>query len=719
MDYQWSTDMQTTLCNSEFSSSPASESSRLLVVDDDAAIRTVSRLALEKSGFRVTEAADGYAALRCLQSQRFAGVLLDARMPGLDGFETCRQMRKRLGSDPVPIVIATGLDDDVSIQAAFDCGATDYAPKPLNWRIMTQRLHALIRARDASNHLNGRSLQISSLLKTSSEAVLMLDKAGVIQSSNHTEKLPDFITRGLLIGQSLFSVLPRACLGRVTRAWENAVGGESIDEFVFHLDHDGAQTSVQGRFIAGVENEMLCLLRDQTDAFTTERKLFELAYVDSCTGIANEKGLISELSVRLKQEREVGPRTVLIRCVTSDFHGFEPRLGRSGLDKLACALVGRIDRCVKEFMSDGSQSLSKPPMIARIAESHYVIALSGDGVRDSVGTLAESLLSILSCSVEIEGMPCPMDWKIGIASSTLATSPEVLLNSTAYATQSNLAAGGSDRIRVYSPGLQEDISRGIEMERLLRRDIASKALEVHYQPKFALTDQSLIGMEALIRWNNREMGAVSPGQFIPLAERAGLIIPLSHLVIESVLDQIVRWRAEARPEVPVSINISGQHLISETIVEEILASIEQRNIPCGLVELEVTESIMIESAGKAICNLHALRKKGVRISIDDFGTGYSSLSYLRELPIDCLKIDRSFVNGIANDPTARAIAKAIITVGHEVGLHVIAEGVETPEQLSSLKDVQCDSVQGFLTGRPVASSQFWRLNLHTVLDCPA
>ena len=699
--------MQTAISSSDRLSSRGPEPSRLLVVDDDSAIRTVSRLALEYSGFSVTEACDGYTALSWLKSHRFDAILLDARMPGIDGFETCRQMRERLGMDPVPIVIATGLDDDVSIQTAFDCGATDFAPKPLNWQIIIQRLRALIRAREASIHLNGRSLQTSSMLKTSSEAVLTMDRNAVIQERKHTEKLPEAVKEMFRPGCAFFDVLPVECSGRVAKAWENAVNGDSIDEFILQFGANGSDMNIQGRFIAGVENEMLCLLQDQTEAFVTERKMYELAYVDQCTGIANEKRLISELTLRLKQERDNGPSTVLIRCATSDFQEFEPRLGRSGLNKLACTIVSRINSRVTKFAKDTSLVLSEPPLVARISESHYAIALSGDGVRgDNIEELAQSILSVLTNCVEIDGFSCPMDWKIGIATSTGTTSPDALLSATAYAIQSGLAVNGNDRIRFYNSGVQENIGRAMELERLLRKDIATGALEVYYQPKFALSDRSLIGMEALVRWNNLELGPVSPARFIPLAEQTGLIIPLSHFVIETVLDQIVCWREEGSPAVPVSINISGHHLNSQTIVEELMAGIEQRDIPCHLVELEVTESIMIEGAGRALANLHELRENGVRISIDDFGTGYSSLSYLRELPIDCLKIDRSFVNSIANDPTAHAIAKAIITVGHEVGLHVIAEGVETPEQLTCLKDAQCDSVQGYLTGRPVDRDHF-------------
>lgn len=697
--------MQTAISNRDFHFSPEPEPARLLVVDDDSSVRIGSRLALEHAGFRVTDAPDGYTALNCLQSQHFDAILLDACMPGLDGFATCRKMRERLGGDLIPIVIATGLDDDASIQTAFECGATDFAPKPLIWRIIVQRLHALIHARQATSHLNGRSSQMFSMLKTSSEAVLVLDQCGVIQGRHHIEKLPGAVTAMLEPGCNFFDILPGGCAVRVEKAWKNSLSADSVDEFILTLEAQETAFKLQGRFIAGIENEVLCLLQDQTEAFAAERKMYELAYLDQCTGIANEKRLISELSLRLKCTRDFGQKTVLIRCATPDFQGFEPRLGRHGLDKLACAVVSRLQECVKDFAARTSM-LSERLLIARISGSHFGIVLSGECGQESVRTLAQLLSNSLAVCVEIDGFSCPMDWTIGIADSAQATSPDSLLSATAYAIQLTPGLNEPDRVCFYHPTLRDNSYRATELEQLLRRDIADGALEMNYQPKFALTDFSLVGMEALVRWNNREMGPVSPAQFIPVAEHTGQVVALSHLVIERVFDQMVQWREQGRLSVPVSINISGIHLNSETIVQELMAGVDQRQIPCHLVELEVTESIMVQGAGRALKNLNELRSLGFRISVDDFGTGYSSLSYLLELPIDCLKVDRSFITNIADDPTARAIAKAIITVGHDVGLDVIAEGVETPEQLRCLRELQCDSVQGYITGRPVVSDHF-------------
>ncbi len=683
---------------------------RLLVVDDDPAIRMVSRMALEKAGFAVTEASDGYTALSWLKSHQFDAVLLDARMPGLDGFNTCRKMRDYLSDDPIPIIIATGQNDDVSIDAAFECGATDFAAKPLNWRIISQRLNSLIRARNVKKHLNSRSFQISSMLKTSSEAMLILDQDGTIQGAHQIERLPGQLGQTFSLGRCFFDCLPAQSAHHAINAWETAAPSESVNKFALNYDIEGVSFTIQGRFIAGVENEFLCLLQDHSDAFVAERRMFELAYTDNCTGIANERQLMSELNRRLKNDLETGHHTVVMRFAAADLNGFEPRLGRPGLAKLACAIVERLDIGLNGYLAGlPENSIGTQALISRLSDTDFVILLSGLPAIDFVEELAEGLARRLSSSFEIDGFSCMVDWSVGVADSEESvSSADGILSATAYALQSAQYGCNSGQVRRYNAELRNRIYDEIELERLLRRDIADGVLEMYYQPKFDLSNLSLIGVEALIRWTNSELGFVSPAQFIPLAERAGLIVPLSHLVIERVFDQIVRWREEGRHEVPISINISGIHLNTRTIVEELRAGIQQRKIKPDLIELEVTESIMVEGVGKALQNLNDLRDMGIRVAIDDFGTGYSSLSYLRKLPIDCLKIDRSFVNSVNSDPTARAIARAIITVGHDVGLHVIAEGVETAEQLDCLKQLGCDSVQGYFTGRPVPSQDFTR-----------
>lgn len=690
------------------SGTDCSHQRRLLIVDDDLATRMVARVALSKAGFGVTEASDGYTALSWLESHGFDAILLDARMPGMDGFETCRRMREQLSGDTLPIVMATGQDDDESIDAAFECGATDFVAKPLNWRIITRRLNSLIGASIVKKHLKSRSHQISSMLKTSYESMLLLDSAGTIHGSHQIERLPTALRNQLTVGKNLVDVLRAPDFEPMLSAWSHAQKTGECENFIVELRQDESLQTFQGRFVPGVESEWLCLLQDQTAAFDCQRQALDMAHRDPTTGILNEKGLSVELGARLREDRKSNRQTALLRFSTSDWKELEPTLGRDGLARAAQVVVERLEIGLSSYFSALAVETRCPDyLVARLSDSEYVIVLSGLENTSFIERLTTLILRRLSTIIEIGEQICNVDWVVGVADTEEASATiDGLLSATAYAIYSDLCSSHGYRVQRYNADLKEKVIHGIEIERLLRRDIVDGCLQVHYQPKFDLTSLSLIGMEALIRWNNDELGFVSPAQFIPIAEKSGLIISLSHLVVEKVFDQIAEWRDSGYKTVPVSINISGIHLNTRSIVEELRAGIQQRRIPPELVELEVTESIMLDGFGKAFKNLRDLRELGVRVAIDDFGTGYSSLSYLKNLPADCLKIDRSFVQAITTDPSSEAIARAIITVGHDVDLHVIAEGIETIEQLDKLRELGCDSVQGFFTGRPVCSSDF-------------
>lgn len=682
--------------------SPSSSAHHLLVVDDDVAVRIVARAALEKAGFVVTEASDGSTAVRWLQTRVFDGVLLDARMPGLNGFDTCKAMRKFLNDDPIPIILATGQDDDDSIDRAFECGATDFAPKPLNWRIIIQRLKALIRARESENREKARGDQVARMLESSSEAALTLDPTGTIINRHHLERIDQVFSAMMLPGVSLFQLLQGSARVEAEESWkasETKAGGEAFFIRSTH-DHD---VLIQGRFVLGLDGERFCLLSDLTESWLADKRMYELVYRDSCTQLGNLNFITRELNAHFEHDIEQVGHTGLLRFIASNFASHEARIGRAGLDALAVLIADRMREVVENH--GPLEDRGKRPALARISDSEFMIALFGLSDENLSAELAAAVYASLNRPYEINGYTFSLTWRAGVTDSSKSVPvADGFIAATACA--ANLGDGTGLPIHVYSDDVQLDIQRNYEIERLLRRDVLRGRLEMHYQPKFSLTTMSLIGMEALIRWNSKELGPVSPAVFIPAAERCGLIVPLSQFVIQEVLDQMVEWRNQGRPRVTVSINISGSHLNTGEFTRELNDAIAEREIDQSLVELEVTEGVMVDGGSRAVSNLEALRQTGVRVSVDDFGTGYSSLSYLKTLPVDCLKIDRSFVQNITHDSTALAIAKAIITVGHEVGLHVIAEGVETHEQLECLRNLGCDSVQGFLTGRPVDKLAF-------------
>jgi EAL domain-containing protein (putative c-di-GMP-specific phosphodiesterase class I) len=242
----------------------------------------------------------------------------------------------------------------------------------------------------------------------------------------------------------------------------------------------------------------------------------------------------------------------------------------------------------------------------------------------------------------------------------------------------------------------------------LRKALEREEFFVHYQPQFDIATGEIIGAEALVRWKHPEMGIVSPAAFIPLAEETGLIIQIDEWVMQSACAQNKLWQMAGLPPITVAVNLSGQHFIRKNLLETVARIIEDTGIDPRYLDLELTEGVLMKNAKETVSTLRALKDMGLYISIDDFGTGYSSLSYLKRFPLDTLKIDQSFVREITTDSDSAAITTAIIAMAHSLKLRVLAEGVETEEQLAFLRDHGCHAMQGFLYSRPISPGEFVR-----------
>jgi EAL domain-containing protein (putative c-di-GMP-specific phosphodiesterase class I) len=262
---------------------------------------------------------------------------------------------------------------------------------------------------------------------------------------------------------------------------------------------------------------------------------------------------------------------------------------------------------------------------------------------------------------------------------------------------------GRDRIEVFDDAMRERAVTRLDIERSLRRALLRDEFRVHYQPLVQFDRSEVIGFEALLRWEHPERGLLGPAEFLPVAEETGLIVSIGAWVIHEVCRQAARWIAVAPPETPplgVSVNLSARQLAHPDLVATVAEALALTGLPPHLLVLEITESVLMTDRDLAVTILHALRSLGVRLSIDDFGTGQSSLGYLKSLPVDSLKIDRSFVDGLGSDPDDSAIVAAVVHMGHALGLTVTAEGIETPRQLSELRALGCDLGQGFYFARP-------------------
>lgn len=690
----------------EHSAQPgATTCKRLLIADDDVTFLLVAAAALGKLGFDVETVETGNAALEMALNGGFDAILLDAKMPDMEGFEVCARIHEALGCETPPVVMSTGLDDDFSIDKAFSAGATDYVNKPVNWKIVGPRISSLIKASEGRELVKQISGDLDNILSASSDIVFQLNEEAVIKSIHKSELLPSWFKNRVYENVCLFDVIPSESIQSLLTQWRALLDGQASDPVLISRHINDQPFLVEIRFMRSNGNGILCLIRDHTSTYLAEKEIYKLSYMDDTTGIGNRKKVqewLEHSSASLQSQENV----MVIRCQLADYHDQETRLGQAGLDFAINAMAKRLLEKVSPLSISQNFEECRDSLVGRLSESEFAVLLRCHGAQNLASIFSSYLYELMSQPVAVESCSVSFDIRMGVSESRQANGGCQDLLSNAGIALNMAGDNGAQHVGIFNPEMEQKIQSRTRLERFLRRDIAAKKLEMAYQAKVDTETRKLVGIEALLRWHCEEFGMVSPGEFIPMAEHCGLMEELSQVVIEKVLDQIVVWQKQGFSGVPISINISGSHLDTSHFVCDLLREIEARQVNPHLIELEVTESIMVDPKGRAINNLRVLRDKGIKISVDDFGTGYSSFSYLRSLPVDFLKIDMSFVKNITHDPKALAIARAIVTVGHDLNLKVVAEGVETEAQYQVLHAMGCDILQGYLTGKPLFSDDF-------------
>lgn len=344
-----------------------------------------------------------------------------------------------------------------------------------------------------------------------------------------------------------------------------------------------------------------------------------------------------------------------------------------------------------------------------ISDDEFGIPLNNISTRKSLTQLAKKILSAIRIPVALENRELNCNASIGLSvSPNSSIKPEKLISNAEIALNAALE-DGFNTFKFYEDKLKKHAIDQINLESALHKALERDEFTLYYQPKINTSNQNIIGSEALIRWENPDYGLISPTQFIPIAEENGLIIPIGEWVIESICNQLNDWKRAGIDPAPVAINISARQLEQKKFVDSISSILEKTKVENELLEIELTESILIKNSQKISKKLVKLRKSGMKVAIDDFGTGYSSLAYLTNFPFDKLKIDQSFIRDIATDKAAASLATSIISMAHRLGVRVIAEGVETEDQLKLLKDHKCDEMQGYYFSEPVPVDRFTEL----------
>jgi len=678
---------------------------RVLVVDDDPSMRMMLRETMEAGGHEVTEAANGEEALDRFIESRPDIVLMDVEMPRLDGISACRKLRELPGFGMTPVLMVTGNDDSASIKAAYEAGATDFISKPINWPILGQRVQFILRAARTLRDLEVSESKNRALLGAIPDSICVLNADGQIEQQldhGQGEQWLPSDAEGRIVGDFLESEHARDFHAHIRRTLDTG----SMQTFEFQHGRKTAPRAHEVRLINYRNGRVLALVRNITERVTAAAKVHRLAFFDTLTGLPNRQRFLRALRSALGEAQAEGSQIALLFIDLDFFKRINDNLGHSTGDVLLKSVASRLAGCIRgSDMVSPAEDTEQRQTLARVGGDEFVILARGIQDKHDAERIGIRVHEALRSPFSHLGREFVVTPSIGIALYPQDGGDAEALMKNADTAMYEAKTAGRNTHRFYSESMSLRSMERLDLELKLRKAVEHGDLELYYQPKVDIRGRGIVGVEALLRWDHPEEGFISPERFVPLAEETGLIIPISEWVTTQACEQVRAWSGAGLGDLTVAINVSSQLFGFGNLATMVWGAICNSNIDASSLELEITESLLLGDLNQIHKTLREIQEMGVALAVDDFGTGYSSLSYLKRLNVDALKIDRSFINDITTDADDRAICSAVVAMGHSLGLNVIAEGVETADQLAAVCQLGCDEVQGFLFGRPVPASQ--------------
>jgi len=537
------------------------------------------------------------------------------------------------------------------------------------------------------------------LINSNVDGILAFDRNGRFIVWNPALEQITGLKKSDVLGKEALEVFPILKETREDRFIHEALHGNagvvkdrvyrrSGGEASFLEGHYGPVLNEAGSIVGG-----FALIRDISERKRSEARLQQAVNFDALTGLPNRTLFLDRLAQAVARTFWRKRLVAVLLLNLNRFKLINDTLGHNVGDQLLKAVSERFVSCVR----DGDT-------IARLGGDEFAVILEDIAVAQDVIVIIQKILEAFKKPFLSEGRELFADPSVGI--SLYPNDGEDVENLVKNAdTAMSRAKELSKSYQFFSPEMNAKATKRLVLESSLRRALERQEMLLHYQPRIDLSTGQITGMEALVRWQHPDLGLVPPAEFIPLAEETDVIIPLGEWVLRTACLQSKIWKRDGFRRIPVAVNLSPRQLRHQDLVEVVERVLKETNLDPNHLELELTESVLLENIETTIGTLRQLQKMGIQIAIDDFGTGYSSLSYLKRFPITCLKIDRSFVADIPADPDNAAIVKAIITLAHSLNLKVIAEGVETMKQLEFLRSMGCHEMQGYLFSKPVPADQ--------------
>ena len=684
----------------------------VLIVDDDVTVRLLERRCLEKAGFIVEESHDGEMSLSAFEHIHPDIVLLDVKMPGMDGFAACEEIRKLPEGNLTPILMVTGLDDMESINRAYEAGATDFITKSVNWEVLSHHVRYMVRASRAFSQLGKSEAKNLALLDAIPDLMFRISKQGIILECKESKEFQLLLNPQEMIGKKLDAVLPKDVALKATYYVEQALQSGCTQFFEYQVTSNDIQYYYEARIVMSGKDEVLAIVRDISERKKAEQQIIHLAYYDNLTGLPNRLLFKHRLEQFKAGAQQYGTKVAIMFLDLDRFKHINDNLGHTMGDMLLKSVADRLLKCMRKV--DCVARITTEGInenVARMNGDEFTVLLTNISDVQDVSKIAQRILSEISKPYVLGTHEVYVTASIGITIYPIDSEDIDDLLRYADTAMYHAKDKGRNNYQFYTESMNAAAAKRFIIENQLRKALSHNEFQIHYQPQVDITNGDIIGTEALVRWMHPDRGLLFPETFIPLAEETSLIVPIGEWILQAACLQNLALQTTGSASLCIAVNISSIQLRQKNFVEAVLRTIRDVGIdPCCL-QLELTESIIMENVEANINTLRELRACGLRLSIDDFGTGYSSLSYLKRLPVNTLKIDKSFIKNIEMDPDSTAIVKAIIDLGHNLNLQVTAEGVETEQQLAFLQKYRCDYIQGYLFCKPLPANeliQFFR-----------
>ncbi|MDR3373625.1 MAG: EAL domain-containing protein [Ancalomicrobiaceae bacterium] len=692
------------------SSSPQMAHPPTLLVVDDIPENIHELLEALKDDYRIMVANSGAKALELVQGSSPPDlVLMDVVMPVMDGYEVCRQIKALPAGNRIPIIFVTVVGESQQKVKGFDLGGADFITKPFDIDEVRARVHTHIELSRLQRSLEQLVVQRTELLKKSEEKYRILadyspnweywqaPDGSYLYVSPACTKLSGYTPADFFIDSGLMESIIHADDREVWRLQgPSGAPPENTPQILRLRTKDGAERWVEHVVQPVVDEAGQSLgLRgsysDITQRRIAEQRLDFVSHRDPLTGLPNRVLFAELLTHAIQQAHHDQSEFSLLAIDLDNFKIVNESLGYGAGDGVLIEVAERLQALLPSIDA-----------IARIGADEFQIIVERDAGGPGVDLIAQRLIAALSLPYRGAEKSIYLGARAGVALYPADGRNAETLQSSADSALHQAKTQGRGTLRFFSPEMTVRAKERLSLEAELRHALEHEELCLHYQPQIDLRSGEIVGLEALVRWIHPQRGIIAPGAFIPLAEECGLIVDLGDWVLQTACRQIKLWTDAGLAPRRTAVNISAVQLSRGHLFDSIQRSLAEIAISPTRLELEITESCVIEDRDRSFKILDDIKALGVHLSIDDFGTGYSSLAHLQRLAVHKLKIDYSFVCDMTENRGNASIVKAVIALGHSLGLDVIAEGVETEEQASYLRTLECDAMQGYLISRPLS-----------------